>query len=242
EVMLGAVVFGQEGYKPVIDAIISLAEAAAKEPWDLPETKNEYEAKVKKLVERDLKKAFQIASKQDRNNKVGEAKAKVMAELLTAESSVIDKVKLADAFKEIEKNVARSSILKTGKRIDGRDLVTVRPIDCQVHVIPRTHGSALFTRGETQALVVATLGTGEDEQWIDSLEGTYKETFLLHYNFPPFSVGEVGRMGSPGRREIGHGKLAWRAVHPMIPNSETFPYTIRVVSEITESNGSSSMA
>ncbi len=151
-------------------------------------------------------------------------------------------MKLADAFKEIEKNVVRSSILKTGKRIDGRDLKTVRPIDCQVHVIPRTHGSALFTRGETQALVVATLGTGEDEQWIDSLEGTYKETFLLHYNFPPYSVGEVGRMGSPGRREIGHGKLAWRAVHPMLPEPGTFPYTIRVVSEITESNGSSSMA
>ena len=151
-------------------------------------------------------------------------------------------MKLADAFKEIEKNVVRSNILKTGKRIDSRDLVTVRPIDCQVHVIPRTHGSALFTRGETQALVVATLGTGEDEQWIDSLEGTYKETFLLHYNFPPYSVGEMGRMGSPGRREIGHGKLAWRAVHPMLPDQESFPYTIRVVSEITESNGSSSMA
>ena len=242
DVMLGAVVFGQQGYKPVIDAIIALAESAAKEPWNLPDTKNEFEPKVKKLVERDLKKAFQIAAKQDRNNKVGEAKAKAAAELLTAESPAGDKVKLADAFKEIEKNVVRSSILKTGKRIDGRDLVTVRPIDCQVHVIPRTHGSALFTRGETQALVVATLGTGEDEQWIDSLEGTYKETFLLHYNFPPYSVGETGRMGSPGRREIGHGKLAWRAVHPMLPGADTFPYTIRVVSEITESNGSSSMA
>ena len=242
EVMLGAVIFGQEGYKPVIDAIISLAEVAAKEPWDVPETKNEFEAKVKKLCERDLKKAFQIAGKQERNNKVGEAKAKAVAELLTAESTAGDKVKLAGAFKEIEKNVVRSSILKTGKRIDGRDLVTVRPIDCLVHVIPRTHGSALFTRGETQALVVATLGTGEDEQWIDSLEGTYKETFLLHYNFPPYSVGETGRMGSPGRREIGHGKLAWRAVHPVLPGADTFPYTIRVVSEITESNGSSSMA
>jgi polyribonucleotide nucleotidyltransferase len=242
EVMLGAVVFGQEGYKPVIEAIINLAETAAKDPWNLPETKNEFEAKVKKLVERDLKKAFQIAAKQDRYAKVAEAKAKAVAELLTAESTVGDKVKLAEAFKEIEKNVVRSSILKTGKRIDGRDLVTVRPINCQVHVIPRTHGSALFTRGETQALVVTTLGTGEDEQWIDSLEGTYKETFLLHYNFPPYSVGETGRMGSPGRREIGHGKLAWRAVHPMLPSSEQFPYTIRVVSEITESNGSSSMA
>ena len=242
EIMLGAVVFGQENYRPVIDAIIALAEQAAKDPWVLPDAKNEYETKVKKLVERDLKKAFQIAGKQERNNKVAEAKAKVVAEFLPKEAAPGDKVKVADAFKEIEKHVVRSNILKTGKRIDGRDLKTVRPIDCQVHVIPRTHGSALFTRGETQALVVATLGTGEDEQWINSLEGTYKETFLLHYNFPPFSVGEVGRMGSPGRREIGHGKLAWRAVHPMIPNSETFPYTIRVVSEITESNGSSSMA
>src|SRR5208337_4131741 len=233
---------GQENYRPVIDAIIGLAEQAAKDPWVLPDAKNEFETKVKKLVERDLKKAFQIAGKQERNNKVAEAKAKAVAEFLPKEAGPADKVKVADAFKEIEKHVVRSNILKTGKRIDGRDLKTVRPIDCQVHVIPRTHGSALFTRGETQALVVATLGTGEDEQWIDSLEGTYKETFLLHYNFPPFSVGEVGRMGSPGRREIGHGKLAWRAVHPMIPNSETFPYTIRVVSEITESNGSSSMA
>jgi polyribonucleotide nucleotidyltransferase len=242
EIMLGAVVFGQQAYKPVIDAIIGLAEQAAKEPWDLPEDKNEYEAKVKKLVEKDLKKAFQIAAKQERNAKVAEAKAKAIEDLLTPEATALDKVKLAEAFKELEKNVVRSNILKTGKRIDGRDLVTVRPIDCQVHVIPRTHGSALFTRGETQALVVATLGTGEDEQWIDSLEGTYKENFLLHYNFPPFSVGETGRMGSPGRREIGHGKLAWRAVHPILPENESFPYTIRVVSEITESNGSSSMA
>jgi polyribonucleotide nucleotidyltransferase len=242
EIMLGAVVFGQQAYKPVIDAIIGLAEQAAKEPWDLPEDKNEYEAKVKKLVEKDLKKAFQVAAKQERNAKVAEAKAKAIEDLLTPEATALDKVKLAEAFKELEKNVVRSNILKTGKRIDGRDLVTVRPIDCQVHVIPRTHGSALFTRGETQALVVATLGTGEDEQWIDSLEGTYKENFLLHYNFPPFSVGETGRMGSPGRREIGHGKLAWRAVHPILPENESFPYTIRVVSEITESNGSSSMA
>jgi polyribonucleotide nucleotidyltransferase len=242
DIMLAAVVFGQENYRPVIEAIIGLAEQAAKDPWDLPDAKNEFEARVKKLVEKDLKKAYQIAGKQERNAKVAEAKAKAVAELLTPEAATADKVKLAEAFKEIEKHVVRTNILKTGKRIDGRDLKTVRPIDSQVHVIPRTHGSALFTRGETQALVVATLGTGEDEQWIDSLEGTYKETFLLHYNFPPFSVGEVGRMGSPGRREIGHGKLAWRAVHPILPDSESFPYTIRVVSEITESNGSSSMA
>ena len=242
EVMLGAVTFGQQAYRPVIDAIIGLAEQAAKDPWVLPDSKNEYEAKVKKLVERDLKKAFQIPGKQERNAKVSEAKAKVVAELMPEQPSPADKVKLADAFKEIEKNVVRTGILKTGKRIDGRDLKTVRPIDCQVHVIPRTHGSALFTRGETQALVVATLGTGEDEQWIDSLEGTYKESSCFTYNFPPYSVGEVGRMGSPGRREIGHGKLAWRAIHPMVPGSDIFPYTIRVVSEITEFNGSSSMA
>ncbi|MFT4079403.1 polyribonucleotide nucleotidyltransferase, partial [Rhodomicrobium sp.] len=242
EIMLGAVVFGQQGYKPVIDAIIGLAEQAAKDPWTVPDAKNEFESKVKKLVEKDLKKAFQIAAKQERQTKVAEAKAKAIAELVTEETTAAEKNKIAEAFKEIEKHVVRSNILKTGKRIDGRDLRTVRPILSQVGVIPRTHGSALFTRGETQALVVATLGTGEDEQWIDSLEGTYKESFLLHYNFPPYSVGETGRMGSPGRREIGHGKLAWRAVHPMMPESDKFPYTVRVVSEITESNGSSSMA
>ncbi len=242
EIMLGAVVFGKDAYRPVIEAIIALAEQAAKEPWHVPDAKNEFDAKVKKLVEKDLKKAFAIAGKQERNAKVHEARAKVMADLMPADGGPGHKVKLGDSFKELEKSVVRTSILKTGKRIDGRDLTTVRPIDCQVGVIPRTHGSALFTRGETQALVVATLGTGEDEQYIDSLEGTYKETFLLHYNFPPYSVGEVGRTGSPGRREIGHGKLAWRAVHPMLPPQDTFPYTIRVVSEITESNGSSSMA
>ncbi|MBJ7534964.1 polyribonucleotide nucleotidyltransferase [Rhodomicrobium vannielii ATCC 17100] len=242
DIMLGAVVFGQQGYGPVINAIIGLAEQAAKEPWTIPDAKNEFESKVKKLVEKDLKKAFQIAGKQERQTKVAEAKAKAIAELVTPESTAVEKNKVAEAFKEIEKHVVRTNILKTGKRIDGRDLRTVRPILSQVGVIPRTHGSALFTRGETQALVVATLGTGEDEQWIDSLEGTYKESFLLHYNFPPYSVGETGRMGSPGRREIGHGKLAWRAVHPMMPDSDKFPYTVRVVSEITESNGSSSMA
>jgi len=150
--------------------------------------------------------------------------------------------KVSHAFKEAEKDVVRGSILDTKKRIDGRDLVTVRPIVCEVGILPRTHGSALFTRGETQALVVTTLGTGDDEQFVDALQGTYKETFMLHYNFPPYSVGETGRMGSPGRREIGHGKLAWRAVHPILPDREQFPYTLRVVSEITESNGSSSMA
>ena len=242
DVMLGAVTFGQEAYRPVIDAIIALAEQAAKEPWEIPGATNDFIPKVKKLVEKDLKKAFTLAGKQERHEKVAEAKAKVMAEFQTEEGGAAEKAKIAEAFKEIEKNIVRSSILKTSKRIDGRDLSTVRPIESRVGVLPRTHGSALFTRGETQAMVVATLGTGEDEQYIDALEGTYKETFLLHYNFPPFSVGEVGRVGSPGRREIGHGKLAWRGIRPVMPGADTFPYTVRVVSEITESNGSSSMA
>ncbi|MDZ4790372.1 MAG: polyribonucleotide nucleotidyltransferase [Hyphomicrobiales bacterium] len=243
EIMLGAVVFGQESFQPVIEAIIRLAEQAAKEPWALADTvKNDYEAKVKKLAEKDLKKAYSIAGKQERQDKVAEAKSKAKAELLAADADATEGVKLAEAFKTLEKNVVRGNILKTGLRIDGRDLTTVRPILAEVGILPRTHGSALFTRGETQAICVATLGTGEDEQWIDSLDGTYKETFLLHYNFPPFSVGETGRVGSPGRREIGHGKLAWRAIRPVLPSAEQFPYTLRVVSEITESNGSSSMA
>jgi polyribonucleotide nucleotidyltransferase len=243
EVMLGAVIFGHESFQPVIEAIIRLAEHAAKEPWDIAERDTgDLDAKVKKLVEKELKKAYQIAGKVERQTKVAEAKAKVMAELLPEGADASAATQLAEAFKSLEKNVVRGNILKTSKRIDGRDLVTIRPIVCEVGVLPRTHGSALFTRGETQALCVATLGTGEDEQWIDALEGSYKENFMLHYNFPPFSVGETGRMGSPGRREVGHGKLAWRAVHPILPENEQFPYTVRVVSEITESNGSSSMA
>src|SRR5208283_4791542 len=171
------------------------------------------------------------------------AKAKVMAELAPEGSeAAADKERLASVFKDLEAKIVRWNILDTGRRIDGRDLKTVRPIVSEVGVLPRAHGSALFTRGETQAFVVATLGTGEDEQFIDALEGTYKEHFLLHYNFPPFSVGETGRIGAPGRREVGHGKLAWRAIHPVLPLRHEFPYTIRVVSEITESNGSSSMA
>ncbi len=204
--------------------------------------KGEFEARIKKLAEKDLKKAYSIPGKQERLEKIAEIKAKVMEELAEEAADPAKAVELAAAFKDLEKAVVRGNILKSGKRIDGRDLVTVRPITCEVGVLPRTHGSALFTRGETQALCVATLGTGEDEQWVDALEGTYKETFMLHYNFPPFSVGEVGRVGSPGRREVGHGKLAWRAVHPVLPSAEQFPYTLRVVSEITESNGSSSMA
>jgi polyribonucleotide nucleotidyltransferase len=242
ETMLGAVTFGHEAFQPIIEAIIRLAEHAAKEPWDFQPKVSESVTKVKKLAEKDLKKAYQIAEKQPRQEKVAEIKTKVLAELAPEGSEAALTAELGGVLKDLEASVMRDNTLKTSKRIDGRDLKTVRPIVCEVGVLPRTHGSALFTRGETQALCVATLGTGEDEQWIDALEGTYKETFLLHYNFPPYSVGETGRMGSPGRREIGHGKLAWRAVHPMLPTSEQFPYTIRVVSEITESNGSSSMA
>ncbi len=241
--MLGAVMFGHTHFQPVIQAIIKLAETAAKEPWDikLPDP-NKYMSKVKQLVEADLKAAFSTREKQKRNEMCDTAKEKVFAGIELPADDASEKVLLGDTFKKLEMDIMRSSVVKTGQRIDGRDLKTVRPILSEVHVLPRTHGSALFTRGETQALVVATLGTGEDEQYIDALEGTKKERFLLHYNFPPFSVGETGRMGSPGRREIGHGKLAWRSVHPLMPSPEEFPYTIRVVSEIMESNGSSSMA
>jgi polyribonucleotide nucleotidyltransferase len=240
--MLEAVMFGHRGFQPVIQAIIKLAEKAAKEPWDiqLPDAQK-YSAKVKKLAEADLRAAFSTKEKQKRYDLVKEAEDKVKSGIEIPDDPT-EKVLLADTFKALKSEIVRGDIVKTGRRIDGRDLKTVRPIVSEVHVLPRTHGSALFTRGETQAVVVATLGTGEDEQFIDALEGTRKERFMLHYNFPPFSVGETGRMGSPGRREIGHGKLAWRAVHPVMPGPEEFPYTIRVVSEITESNGSSSMA
>jgi polyribonucleotide nucleotidyltransferase len=240
--MLEAVMFGHKNFQPVIQAIIKLAEKAAKEPWDikLPDAKK-YAAKVKKIAEADLRAAFSTKEKQKRHDLVDEAHEKVLAGVEIPDDPS-EKVLLEDTFKALKSEIVRGDIVKTGRRIDGRDLKTVRPIVSEVHVLPRTHGSALFTRGETQALVVSTLGTGEDEQFIDALEGTRKERFMLHYNFPPFSVGETGRMGSPGRREIGHGKLAWRAVHPVMPGPEEFPYTIRVVSEITESNGSSSMA
>jgi polyribonucleotide nucleotidyltransferase len=241
--MLEAVMFGHRGFQPVIHAIIKLAEKAAKEPWNFlpPDTSTEKE-KMQRLVESDLRTAFATPQKQKRHELVDAAREKAMAALLAADADANQKVLLEGVFKSIESDVVRGDIIRTSRRIDGRDLKTVRPITSEVHVLPRTHGSALFTRGETQALVVATLGTGEDEQFIDALEGTKKERFMLHYNFPPYSVGETGRMGSPGRREIGHGKLAWRAVRPLLPGAEEFPYTIRVVSEITESNGSSSMA
>jgi polyribonucleotide nucleotidyltransferase len=241
--MLEAVMFGHKHFQPVIQAIIKLAETAAKEPWDiqLPDA-DKYKQQVAAIAGTALKEAFATPQKQKRNEMVDAAKEKVLAEIKVSEDDASEKVLLAGAFKKLEMDVMRGSVVATGQRIDGRDLKTVRPIVSEVHVLARTHGSALFTRGETQALVVATLGTGEDEQYVDALEGTKKERFLLHYNFPPFSVGETGRMGSPGRREIGHGKLAWRAVRPRLPTAEQFPYTIRVVSEITESNGSSSMA
>ncbi len=245
ETMLGAVVFGQRAFRPVLDAIIKLAEVAAKEPRDHnPEDLAELEATMKGLIGDELSSAYKIIEKQARYAAIDAAKTKVKAVLLPegAESPKWAPEKVNAVFKGLQAKVVRWNILDTGKRIDGRDLVTVRPIVSEVGVLPRTHGSALFTRGETQALVVATLGTGEDEQFIDSLTGTSKENFLLHYNFPPYSVGETGRMGSPGRREIGHGKLAWRSIHPMLPAKDQFPYTIRIVSEITESNGSSSMA
>jgi len=243
EVMLGAVVFGQKQFQPVLDAIVKLAERAAKEPWELkPKNNAEVLSSVRSAAEAELREAYAIAAKHERRDRVAQIKEKVLAAVVPADDDGTGATKAASAFKEAEKEVVRSSILETQRRIDGRDLETVRPIVCEVGILPRTHGSALFTRGETQALVVATLGTGEDEQYVDALQGTYKETFLLHYNFPPYSVGEVGRMSSPGRREIGHGKLAWRAIHPVLPDRESFPYTIRIVSEITESNGSSSMA
>ena len=241
--MLDAVIFGQRGFQPVIDAIIKLAEKAAKEPWDFQPTDLSAEkAQMKSLIEEDLRTAFATPEKQKRYALIDAAKDKAMSAMLPADADAATSVKLGGVFKSLEADVVRGDIIRTGKRIDGRDLKTVRPIVSEVHVLPRTHGSALFTRGETQAVVIATLGTGDDEQMIDALEGTRKERFMLHYNFPPFSVGETGRMGSPGRREIGHGKLAWRAVHPLLPTPEEFPYTMRVVSEITESNGSSSMA
>ena len=244
ELMLGAVMFGHRNFQPIIEAIVKLAEHAAKEPWELKtdESGAELLAKIRLVAEADLRDAYKIAGKQDRRDKVKSVKEQAIVSLVPEGEDPASVSKLSSAFKDLEKDVVRSNILTTSRRIDGRDLTTVRPIDCEVGILPRTHGSALFTRGETQAIVVTTLGTGEDEQYIDALEGTYKETFLLHYNFPPYSVGEAGRMGSPGRREIGHGKLAWRAIRPVLPDRESFPYTIRVVSEITESNGSSSMA
>jgi len=244
DVMLEAVMTGHRGFQPVIEAIIRLAEKAAKEPRDFaPADKTAVETAVAGVAEAELREAYKITAKAERYKAVDAVKAKVTAALGAEDfQPKFSKEEIGAAFHDLQAKVVRNNILDQGIRIDGRDVKTVRPIVAEVGMLPRTHGSALFTRGETQALVVATLGTGEDEQFIDSLEGTYKERFLLHYNFPPYSVGETGRMGSPGRREIGHGKLAWRAIRPMLPTPAEFPYTVRVVSEITESNGSSSMA
>ena len=245
EIMLGAVMFGHRHFQPVIEAIIRLAEKAAKEPRELTLPENAaLENEMRALVEQDLRAAYAIPEKTARHKAIDAVKERVLGHFSPqgAESAKYPPLQVAGVFKELEGKIVRWNILDTGTRIDGRNVKTVRPIVCEVGVLPRTHGSALFTRGETQALVVATLGTGEDEQFVDALQGTYKETFLLHYNFPPFSVGETGRIGAPGRREIGHGKLAWRSIHPVLPAHLEFPYTLRVVSEITESNGSSSMA
>src|SRR5713226_453703 len=240
-VILGAVIFGHRQFQPVLQAIIEFAEAAAKDPWDLPPPApeaEEIERKVRQAVSADLAAAYRERQKQLRTERIDTAKARL--EALFPEDA--QRQIAAKAFKETEKDIVRGAILKGEPRIDGRDTKTVRQIVAEVSVLPRAHGSALFTRGETQAVVVTTLGTGQDEQIIDALEGEYRSHFMLHYNFPPYSTGEAGRMGSPGRREIGHGKLAWRAVRPLLPSKESFPYTVRVVSEITESNGSSSMA
>ena len=241
DVMLGAVTFGHREFQPVIEAIINLAETCAREPWSVPSSmleQDQIEAQLRETTGPLIEAAYNEQGKQDRSNRLDAAKAQV-AELFPDEERRAMGLKL---FKDVEKEIVRGAILRGGRRIDGRDSRSIRPISCEVGILPRAHGSALFTRGETQAMVVATLGTGQDEQIIDALEGEYRENFMLHYNFPPYATGETGRLGSPGRREVGHGKLAWRAVRPLLPSKESFPDTIRVVSEITESNGSSSMA
>ncbi|MBP9694688.1 MAG: polyribonucleotide nucleotidyltransferase, partial [Alphaproteobacteria bacterium] len=241
--MLDAVTFGHDSFQPVIDMIISLAQECAKDPWEMPEPTYDAVALYKEMhakVCSDLSAAYKIRDKKGRRDRIDAIKKEALGAYEGNE--LYSAVVLQSTFKELEGEVVRQDILKTGQRIDGRDTKTIRPIVCEVDFLPRTHGSALFTRGETQAIVVATLGTKDDEQIIDALDGEFRKRFLLHYNFPPYSVGEVGRMGTPGRREIGHGELAWRAINPVLPSKEEFPYTIRIVSEITESNGSSSMA
>ncbi len=242
EIMLGAVNYGAVEYQHVINAIIDLAEQCAKEPWPLAEENPEKKAVWSSLqaFSNDLRAAYAEQAKQARTDKIDAVKKKAKEVIGGEDAAKADLV--GKLFKDLERDIVRGDVVKSGKRIDGRDGKTVRQIVAEVGILPRAHGSALFTRGETQGLVVATLGTGQDEQIIDALEGEYRENFMLHYNFPPYSTGEAGRMGSPGRREIGHGKLAWRAIRPMLPAKEDFPYTIRIVSEITESNGSSSMA
>ena len=243
EVMLGAVSFGQDSFKPVTKAIIQLAEKAAKEPRELEEIDlSDLQEIVGKIDKEKLLSAYKESDKQKRSNKIAEIKSGLISELVNEDNPDIIESEVNSVFKNIEKDIVRGSILDTGLRIDGRDLETVRPVHSDVSILPLTHGSSLFTRGETQALVVTTLGTGLDEKYVDGLDETYKEKFMLHYNFPPYSVGETGRTGFTSRREIGHGKLAWRSLQAVLPEYDDFPYTIRLVSEITESNGSSSMA
>jgi polyribonucleotide nucleotidyltransferase len=244
DVMLGAVMFGHREFQPVLDAIIRLAEKCAREPRAVVKPDlSDLAGKVRAICEADLRQAYAKADKMARQELVAAARDRAVAELCPeGGEDPADRQQVGEVFKSLEKDIVRNSILDTGMRIDGRDLKTVRPIVAEVGILPRAHGTALFTRGETQALVVTTLGTGENEQFVDALEGTYREAFMLHYNFPPYSVGETGRVGFTGRREIGHGKLAWRAIRPVLPAKDEFPYTLRVVSEITESNGSSSMA
>ena len=244
EIMLGAVLFAHDASKKIVDAIISLAEKAAKDPWDMAKSDDlgELKAKLKKLIGKDITAAYKLTDKSARSNALNEARAKAKAQLaadgLDAQTMMAG-IKLT---KKLEAEIVRGAILKDGKRIDGRTTTQIRPIEAMVGFLPRTHGSALFTRGETQSICTTTLGTKDAEQMIDGLTGLHYENFMLHYNFPPYSVGEVGRFGAPGRREVGHGKLAWRALHPVLPSKDEFPYTIRVLSDITESNGSSSMA
>ena len=243
EIMLGAVMFGHAEMQVVIDAIIDLAELAAKDPIELPKEEDHSAliADIKKLAEKGLREAYGETDKQTRVGKISEVKDAVKEKFVPEDNDAQSQL-VGGILKNLEKDIVRGDIIKTGKRIDGRDLDTVRAVVGEVNILPRTHGSALFTRGETQSICVTTLGTGDDEQFIDALTGTYKENFMLHYNFPPYSVGEVGRSGFTSRREVGHGKLAWRAMRAVLPEKEEFPYTIRIVSEITESNGSSSMA
>jgi polyribonucleotide nucleotidyltransferase len=244
EVMLGAVVFGHQQMQPVVDAINELADEAGRPLWDWspPEQDADLVARLDGLARADLEAAYQVKLKQSRSQRIDEIRSRVLAELAGGENPVASANTIKSLFSDLEAQIVRGQILRGEPRIDGRDTRTVRPVSIRVGVLPRVHGSALFTRGETQAMVVATLGTSRDEQIIDALQGEFKDRFMFHYNMPPYATGETGRVGSPKRREIGHGRLAKRALISMLPSAEEFGYSFRVVSEITESNGSSSMA
>jgi polyribonucleotide nucleotidyltransferase len=244
EIMLGAVLFAHDACKEVVKAIIKLAEQAAKDPWEMAAADDNAALKdsIKKLIGKDIEAAYKLTDKSARSNALNEARAKAKAKFAEDGLSPQDVMAGIKLTKKLEADIVRGAILKSGKRIDGRTTTQIRPIVAETHFLPRAHGSALFTRGETQTIATCTLGTKDAEQMIDGLTGLHYEHFMLHYNFPPYSVGEVGRFGAPGRREVGHGKLAWRALHPVLPTKDEFPYTIRLTSDITESNGSSSMA